>query len=84
MIAFIKSVDGVPTDINKFTQFNQVNEPATIKVGAGAEEYVSVGENAFPKEYSVSGWFKWDGPYTADWHLVFRLTNNKREENTDY
>jgi hypothetical protein len=36
-----------------------------------------------PPEYSVSGWWKWVGPYTADWHLVFRLTMNNKPDNQD-
>jgi hypothetical protein len=39
---------------------------------------------AFPPEYSVSGWFRWDGPYAADWHLIFRLTINNKADNQDY
>lgn len=36
----------------------------------------------FPPEYSVSGWFKWTGPYNG-WHLVFRLTTNNKPDNQD-
>jgi hypothetical protein len=39
-----------------------VDSPATFAVGAGVEEYKTIGggDNAFPQEYSVSGWFRWD------------------------
>ena len=39
------------------------------------------GENAFPPEYSISGWFRWGGPYTVEWHLIFRLSIVQRTEN---
>jgi hypothetical protein len=49
------------------------------------EEYLEVsGKKPFPTEYSVSGWFKWDGEYKGDWHSVFRLTINNKADNADY
>ena len=63
----------------------QSTDPETIQPGQGNEEYRVIGgdDKAFPTEYSVSGWYKWVGPYTADWHLVFRLTMNNKPDNTD-
>jgi len=37
----------------------------------------------FPLEYSVSGWWKWTGSYTADWHMLFRFTMNNIPDNQD-
>jgi hypothetical protein len=40
----------------------QVVDPVPIAVGKGDEAYTVVGGDkvAFPVEYSVSGWFKWE------------------------
>jgi hypothetical protein len=59
-------------------------DPVGIKPGDASEEYKQIGggDNMFPPEYSVSGWFKWAGPY-AGWHLVFRLTTNNKADNQD-
>lgn len=37
----------------------------------------------FPKEYAVSGWFKWRTVKMEPWHLAFRLHINKGEENAN-
>jgi len=53
-------------------------------MGQGAEVYTLIGggENMFPPEYFVSGWFKWTGTYSG-WHLAFRLTINNKPDNQD-
>jgi hypothetical protein len=50
------------------------------------EEYpiVAEKENVFPNEYAVSGWWKWDGTFASDWHMLFRLTINGKADNADY
>lgn len=45
---------------------------------------VNTEDNKFPGEYAVSGWWKWEGNYINDWHLIFRLTINNRKNNEDY
>jgi hypothetical protein len=94
--AFIDSVEqfkpylvnqGTHPGINwdKIVTLNQVTETIESAVGKGSEEYklVGGGEAAFPPEYSISGWFKWQGIYTADWHLVYRFTINNKPDNSD-
>ena len=72
--------------MDKVVTIKQVDDVTDFAPGQGTEEYRAVGgaDASFPHEYSVSGWFKWVGPYTADWHLVFRLTNNNKPDNQDY
>ena len=62
-----------------------VTDPVDTGIGKGTEDYklIGGGDQAFPPEYSVSGWFKWSGVYTADWHLVFRFTINNKPDNGD-
>lgn len=42
------------------------------------------GENSFPHEYSVSGWFKWAPHTVVPWRFCFRLTINEKAINNDY
>lgn len=57
-----------------------IDEPVTFAAGVGNEEYrvVNTEDTAFPHEYSVSGWWRWTGPYVGAWHNVFRLTANDK------
>jgi hypothetical protein len=56
-----------------------------IAPGQGDENYkvIGGGDDSFPDEYSVSGWFKWVGDYKGAWHLVFRFTTNDKPDNQD-
>lgn len=62
-----------------------MNDPKEIKDGDGTEEYkvIGGGENAFPLEYSVSGWFKWKPFEQIPWRFLFRLTINDKASNKD-
>ncbi|CAD8123997.1 unnamed protein product [Paramecium sonneborni] len=46
-------------------------------------EIVSPDEQAFPDEYSISGWFKWRSTVMEPWHLAIRLHQNKGMENAN-
>jgi hypothetical protein len=83
---FLASVASPPADFGKLTQLTQVSDAQSTKPGQGDEAYTVVGgdDKAFPLEYSVSGWYQWSGAFTADWHLVFRLTINNKADNQDY
>ena len=54
-----------------------------LTVGQEIPEWTTIGggENSFPNEYAVSGWWKWRGPYTAEYHSLFRFTNIPRVDN---
>jgi len=60
------------------------NEVIKSVPGEGTEEYklVGGGDNMFPPEYFVAGWFKWSGPYVG-WHMAYRLTMNNKADNSD-
>lgn len=79
-------VPALPKDLTTQVVFQQATDAVTIQPGQGDEQYTVIGggDKAFPVEYSVSGWYKWTGPYAADWHLVFRLTMNSKADNQDY
>lgn len=68
----------------KLVAFKQVGDAEPSAPGRGQEEYrvIGGGENSFPHEYSVGGWFKWSGAYDG-WHTIFRLTINNKPENLD-
>ena len=69
---------------NRVVTLNQVPaEPITQAVGQPIPEWTTIGggENAFPQEYSISGWFRWGGPYTVEWHLIMRFTIVPRADN---
>jgi hypothetical protein len=40
------------------------------------------GDYIFPQEYSVAGWFKWNGTYNG-WHMAYRFTMNNKTDNQD-
>lgn len=63
--AFIKTQVNPVVPFDRTVVFNQISDPANIVPGVGAEEFKPIGggENAFPSEYSVSGWFKWTGTF---------------------
>lgn len=64
--------------------YKQVGDTEASTPGQGTEEYrlIGGGDNAFPHEYSVGGWFKWNGAYSG-WHSIFRLTINNKTDNQD-
>lgn len=62
---------------------NTVNVSSETKQ-EGEYPEVDFAGKMFPHEYAVSGWFRWDGVYAADWHMVYRLTINSKQYNNDY
>lgn len=94
--AFIDNIDQfreqfakVPTpkvSVDQQGVFKQVTEATASKPGQGNEAYVQIGggDLAFPVEYSVGAWFKWEGDYVTNWHMLFRFTTNDKPENQDY
>jgi hypothetical protein len=76
----------ISSDWKQLVTLRVTQNPQPIAVGEGKEDYIAVttDEQKFPQEYSVAGWYRWEGSYTADWHLVYRLTINGKADNTDY
>lgn len=76
---FLKAQGAIPTPSNAtVVTLKQVTDTQPSQVNQGTEDYkvVGGGDQAFPTEYAVSGWFKWAGDYVADFHFIFRLTIN--------
>jgi hypothetical protein len=67
---------------DRIVAVNQAGAAFASVPGQGQEEYkvVGGGENVFPSEYSVGGWFKWAGAYNG-WATMFRLTINDKPIN---
>lgn len=75
------------TEWNRLASAKVVNEPIeqTFNQGDVRGSEIGGGENAFPHDYSVSGWFRWTPmDNQREWHFAFRLTMNEpsmKEEN---
>jgi len=66
---------------------NQFTDVTTSAAGSPPDatwKDIGGGEYQFPEEYSVSGWWKWTGPYTTDFHINFRLMVNGKPDNADH
>lgn len=62
-----------------------MNETTDSGPGRTPEDFklIAGGDQSFPPEYSISGWFKWQGIYSADNHLIYRFTINNKPDNLD-
>jgi len=83
-------VDGLgprPTSIwSRVATLEQIKDPKPYKEDEEKEVYNAIGggDNSFPHEYSVSGWFRWSPHDVVPWRLVFRFTINEKAINMDH
>ena len=72
-------------DWNKIVTYEQVADAIPSVQGQGVEEWrvIGGGDNSFPTEYSVSGWFRWSGAFTAEWTSLFYLSINAKADWAD-
>jgi hypothetical protein len=70
--------------LGRTVTLNQVSDVKDSKPGDASEDFKQLGggENMFPHEYSVGGWFKWTGAFNG-WHMMYRLTINNKPDNQD-
>lgn len=61
--------------------FLLIDEPKSFVEGQAVKGISLNSEDGFPQEYSVAGWFRWNGAEIFPWHLLFRLTINDESIN---